>query len=123
MGGKSRDEQTHGRVKEVPMTDELAELVDQAKAAFREKFGRDAGPGDPLFFDPEADEPQSLSAEKMDEMWRSVCDQAASDGIPPEFVYAMRKTGRVVTEENLEFLDPDELAEWEDAIDEYERRN
>lgn len=99
----------------------IADLLAQTRTAFREKFGRDPEPGDPLFFDPDADVPQELSAEKIEDTWKDLCDHAASQGIPPELVHAMRKTGRVVTEQNMHLLEPDELAEWQDAVDEYRR--
>ena len=34
----------------------------------------------------------------------------------------MNKTGRIVTEANLEFLTDSELQEWHDAVDEYRQR-
>ena len=42
-------------------------LAAQAEA-FKEKFGREPGPEDPLFFDPEADTPQPLSAQQVADM-------------------------------------------------------
>jgi hypothetical protein len=45
--------------------DERASLEAQLEA-FREKFGRDPKPGDPIFFDPEADEPELMPKEKFD---------------------------------------------------------
>jgi hypothetical protein len=34
------------------------------REAFRVKFGREPGPDDPVFFDPEADDPRRLGLEK-----------------------------------------------------------
>jgi hypothetical protein len=34
-------------------------------------------------------------------------------------VYAMNKTGRIVTDQNLRFLTDADLREWNDAVDEY----
>ncbi len=67
---------------------------------FREKFGRDPGPDDPVFFDPDADTPQELA----------------------EKVYAYRKTGLIVTEQNWGLLSKEQQQEWEAAIAEYEER-
>ena len=36
--------------------------------------------------------------------------------------YAMNKTGRIVTETNLKFLTDSDLQEWNDAVDEYNRK-
>ena len=40
-------------------------------------------------------------------------------GVRPEIVYAHRKTGLIVTEDNLDNLPADALAEWEAAVAEY----
>ena len=34
----------------------------------------------------------------------------------------MKKTGRIVTENNKQFLTPAELKEWNDAIEEYHQK-
>jgi hypothetical protein len=44
----------HGVVK---MTPEVHEALFQHREAFRAKFGRDPGPNDPVFFDPDATDP------------------------------------------------------------------
>ena len=36
--------------------------------------------------------------------------------------YVMNKTGRIVTEANLEFLTDSELLEWNDAVNEYRQK-
>ncbi|MDA1055708.1 MAG: hypothetical protein O3C40_35380 [Planctomycetota bacterium] len=41
-------------------------------------------------------------------------------GIDPAIIYATEKTGRLVTEENEDFLTDMELDEWSAAIEEYE---
>ena len=49
--------------------------------------------------------------------------QAAGDsGIDPAIVYAMNKTGRIVTETNVHFLTDAKLQEWDDAVDEYHQK-
>jgi hypothetical protein len=75
----------------IPINRETAEIIAQQKKLFREQFGREPGPDDPLFFD-------------------------------PSVVYAMNKTGRIVTEANLEFLTDTELQEWNDAVNEYRQK-
>ena len=68
---------------------EKAQLRAQ-KAAFREKFGRDPGPNDPLFFDPTKDEPEPL--EDIEEAVLAAMHKA---DLPPEFAYAFKKTGLI----------------------------
>jgi hypothetical protein len=105
----------------IPISHETAEIIAQQKKLFREQFGREPGPDDPLFFDPGVAAPQFLSDESIDEIWKKL--QAAGDsGIDPAIVYAMNKTGRIVTETNVHFLTDAELQEWNDAVDEYHQK-
>jgi len=47
------------------MDKELHEAIRQQLESFKEKFGREAGPDDPLFFDPDCDVPTSLTEAKV----------------------------------------------------------
>lgn len=55
--------------------------------------------------------------------------QSASDldlcdlGVDPAIIYAYEKTGRLITEENHHLLSDADLAEWNDAIEEHERKH
>jgi hypothetical protein len=40
--------------KAVPLNAEAQRAIQEQLRKFREKFGRDAGPEDPIFFDPDA---------------------------------------------------------------------
>jgi hypothetical protein len=86
---------------------------------FREKFGREPGPEDPLFFDPASSVPGFLSVESQEDTWRALVQAAGASGIDPALVYAMNKTGRIGTEQNMRFLTDAEIQEWNDAVDEY----
>src|SRR5690242_7321463 len=44
----------------VHLVPEQVEILEAQRVAFREKFGRDRGPNDPIFFDANADEPREL---------------------------------------------------------------
>ena len=61
--------------------------------------------------------PKFFSDESNDEIWKSLLQAAGDSGIDPAIVYAMNKTGRIVTETNLHFLTDAELQEWNDAVD------
>jgi hypothetical protein len=50
------------------MSPEAKELIERQEEAFRLKFGREMSPGDPIFFDPEADTPQPFSPEAIKDM-------------------------------------------------------
>jgi hypothetical protein len=108
-----------GNKKIIPMTPEAKAVFERQLEAFRVKFGRDPEPQDPVFFDPDADTPTQISEAKGDQYWRLIIGAAAKVGIDPAKIYAMHKTGRIVTEDNTQFLTDDELQEWNDAIDEY----
>lgn len=54
-GGKRR--------KAMPMTLELLGVLEARRAEFERKFGRPPQPGEPLFFDPEAEVPRRLPRE------------------------------------------------------------
>ncbi|MEU5430073.1 hypothetical protein AB0H73_31380 [Streptomyces olivoreticuli] len=79
---------------------ELKEALEGQLDAFREKFGREPGPGDPFFFDPDADEPTRLTKEHFDDMMLDMVEHAVEMGIDPAFLHAWREVGYVVTEEN-----------------------
>jgi len=84
---------------------------------FRKKFGRDPGPGDPVFFDPNADTPQPIPRAVLEQGMRDV-----AQFLPPHIAYAYLKLdGLLVTEENMHLIPPEDLAEWNAAIDEFFR--
>lgn len=51
------------RRKAPPMSLELIGVLEYRRDLFERKFGRPPQPGEPLFFDPEAEEPRRLSTE------------------------------------------------------------
>jgi site-specific recombinase XerD len=59
MKKKPRNGKKKSRPKRsVPLSDEALKVMEQQLEKFRQKFGRDPGPDDPVFFDAEADMPQ-----------------------------------------------------------------
>ena len=116
-GGK-RATEAHAK-KSIPIDHATAEAIAQQNRLFREKFGREPGPEDPLFFDPVSSVPESLSVESQEDTWRALVHAAGASGIEQALVYAMNKTGRIVTEQNMQFLTDAEIQEWNDAVDEY----
>lgn len=89
------------------------------REAFIEKFGREPGPDDPVFFDPDADEPRELDLESYE---KDLAEAMAAARIDPRLIYASRKTGLLVTEDNLDKLAEGALEEWNAALDEYDER-
>lgn len=74
------------------MTPEVADALRTQQQRFKEKFG--PGPGDPVFFDPDADTPQEMDAEKLDNVLIEAMVKADMD---PSYIYAFKKTGLLVT--------------------------
>lgn len=99
------------------MDERTREVLDAQRELFRVKFGREPGPGDPLFFDPDADEPRPLEAEGITADVVRAMEEA---GIHPRLIHAYRRTGLLVSEENINRLGPRELAEWRTALEEYD---
>ena len=108
-----------GEPKTIPLNAEAQRAIQEQLRKFREKFGREAGPEDPIFFDPDADTPQPISKAGLDEMTGQILSAAGKAAVRPELIYAMKKTGRIVTASNQDLLTDDELQEWQDAIEEY----
>jgi hypothetical protein len=50
----------------VPMTPRVHDALVEQRKAFVEKFGREPGPGDPVFFDPDKDVPTPIGPARMD---------------------------------------------------------
>ena len=103
----------------VPLSPEALEAIERQLEAFRRKFGRDPNDSDPILFDPDAADPVPLSDEKYERM---MIEAMAEVGISQAMIFAFKRTGRIVTESNKHLLTPEELREWNDAVDEYHRR-
>jgi hypothetical protein len=91
------------------------EVLEEQRRSFQEKFGRDWQPGDPVFFDPDADQPTPSSEKKI---VASVLEAMRKAGTPPQIIYAYRKTGLLLAEGVTPAHVP-ECKEWNAAIEEY----
>jgi hypothetical protein len=92
------------------------EVLRSQREAFRKKFGRDMQSGDPVFFDPDADEPTPMSSVGME---AEVLDAMRKAGLPPAFAYAYKKTGLLGFGDTSAWP-ADRLKEWNDAVKEYD---
>jgi hypothetical protein len=99
-----------------------AALLKEQFEAFRKKFGRDPKADDPIFFDPESDQPRPMPDSVMAEAFSELEAALNEIGAPPAVIYAVRKTNRLVTEENKRYLSAPEQEEWDAAISEYQMR-
>src|SRR5215467_13818440 len=98
----------------------IRDTVEQLRERFRQKFSRDPGPKDPIFFDPDSDSPVPLHPEARKELWERLADAfLQSREITPEIAYAMKKTGLLVTKQNEGLLTAAQRNAWWDALHEY----
>jgi hypothetical protein len=86
----------------------MRDVLDALRTAFIAKFGRAPGPADPVIFDSEKNVPTPVSKEA------DVLRAMQKAGLPPEFVYAYKKTGLLGVTGDKRQLKP-----WNDAVDEY----
>jgi hypothetical protein len=107
----------HGKT--IQLDGELAEAMREQHVAFVQKFDREPGRDDPLFFDANADTPQPI---KPQEVHIAMLQVMSASGMRPEIIYALEKTGRIVTRENMKYLTDAEIAEWNSAIAEHHKQ-
>lgn len=103
----------------VPLSPEAVAALEGQLQRFREKFGREPGPGDPVFFDPDKDVPTPMGEEKIMKKTIEVMRKA---GIREELVYAYEKSGIILNEKNLELAHPEDVRAFERAVEEYRRK-
>ncbi|MEI7059041.1 hypothetical protein WBG06_24685 [Nocardioides sp. CCNWLW239] len=85
---------------------------------FVEKFGREPTDDDPIFFDPNADEPRPMGEPDWDEILAAF-DAAGIDGAMGE---AYRELGFIVTEMNQHTFTAHEVELWNETVGKYMRK-
>jgi hypothetical protein len=93
----------------------------EQRLAFRRKFGREMGPDDPFFFDPDAETPQFRSPRDIDSALALLARLMGEAGVDPASIYAFRRT-RGLFPTNQTHLTHDEMREWNAALGEYESK-
>jgi hypothetical protein len=86
--------------------------------AFEDKFGRPPGPDDPVFFDPDADEPRPMPVAGME---RSTTAMLQAVGVCGAWIYACQHTDGLLPRPDGTFNTDADAREWNDAIDRYLR--
>ena len=85
FGGRLTDKQMmipgeHARV--IDLNEGAVEALEQQRQLFIEKFGREPGPNDPIFFDADEDEPTPITEERHEQLmdkWQANVDAAGLD--------------------------------------------
>ena len=104
----------HGTVyKAMPVPDELVEALEEQKQRFVQKYGREPGPDDHLFFD----------APPVEHLEHHLVQAMKQAGVDPAVIFAFERTGLLVTEENQHLISDRDRAEWEAAVLEYRIRH
>jgi hypothetical protein len=100
-----------------PQDKHLREAMERQAERFREKFGRDPGPEDPIFFDPDADEPRPFALDTATrEMAEELRHAGIAAGIDPSLIEAWCELGYVVTEETRHLFSANDIAAWDEAV-------
>ena len=100
------------------LNDKSVSILQEQLENFKRTFGRDPIGDEPIFFDPEkTDKPTKINLERLNEI---IVSQLRDSGASESYIYAFKKTGRIVTEENEHLLTKAEYKEWEDAAREYD---
>jgi hypothetical protein len=55
------------------------------------------------------------------ETFRQLVEALEVTGMPPEYVYAAKKTGRFIVEDNAHTFTSCQIDEWNDAVEEFHR--
>jgi hypothetical protein len=100
--------------------DEIAVYREQTEA-FRRKFGREMGPDDPFFFDPDSDTPQFRGPEDAEYAIDFLARLMAEAGVEAAAIYAFKRTGGLFPSGAMP-LDANDLLEWNAAVYEYQER-
>ena len=83
---------------------------------FEETFGRPPGPDDPLFFDPDAGQPQPVSLPGLESATVGMLEAA---GVCPAWIYAYQHTDGLLPRPDGSFATDRDQAEWDEAVGRY----
>ncbi|WP_143175411.1 hypothetical protein [Cryptosporangium aurantiacum] len=93
-------------------------LFSDQRERFRAKFGRDIEPGDPVFFDPEADTPVPYPPEKLNAALLAAAEKSG-DELTIALVRAAVEVGYFITDENEHLYSVQEIDAYEAAVSRY----
>jgi hypothetical protein len=102
----------------IPLDAGATAMLRELAERFEEKFGRPPGPDDPVFFDPDADEPTPVSALDLE---RSGTEMLEALGISPAWIYANQHTEGLLPRPDGTFRSDKDRAEWDEALTRYQR--
>jgi hypothetical protein len=95
---------------------DFAALAEEQKARFLARFKRDFTSRDPLFFDPDSDEPILIHREKLSPELLAAFEQASIQGA---MLYAQAKVGFFLSPMNYIVATDEDQELWEGALREF----
>lgn len=95
---------------------DLAGLLEERRSAFVARYGREPGPGDPVFFD--ADETESPRPWTEAEFREALARPGVAEelGLEPAVVAALLEVGYIVTEQNTHLFSAEEIRVFKAAV-------
>jgi hypothetical protein len=83
---------------------------------FRDKSGRDPRPEDPIFFDPDTDEPRPRPGHGVSRDDRGLRQTGRETGADPTLIEARCELGYVVTDDNRRLFSASDILAWEATV-------
>ncbi|MFI7166942.1 hypothetical protein ACIBM3_31255 [Rhodococcus erythropolis] len=103
-----------------PAAQDMRESMQELRREFTERFGREPGPEDPLFFDPVNDVPTEMPPEAAATQFDTMLDNMAAQTDDPTLqaqLRAAKDVGFILTESNMHLFSAHDIDAWEDALD------
>lgn len=100
--------------KKLQLSKEAKSALEESRAEFAQKFGRLPTADDPLFWDPDADEPTPMSEAHMRRM---MVNSMLDAEVAPHLIFAFATTGLCLTQDTLDAADDETRADWEWACE------
>ena len=96
-------------IREVPLSAEAVALLEARRQQFRQRFGRNPGPDERLFFE----------NPPLEQVEHHIVEAMKHAGIDPALIYAFEQTGLLVSEENEALISENDLRAWHEAVARY----
>ena len=99
--------------REIPLPAAALPLLEAQLQKFRQRFGRDPGPEDLVFFD----------APPLEQVEHQLVEALKQAGLDPAFIHAFETTGLLVTADNQHLIPEPDLQAWSAAVADYRARD
>jgi hypothetical protein len=96
--------------RQIPVSPQTLNLLEEQQHKFRQRFGREPGPDELLFFD----------APPLEQVEHRLVLAMQRAGLDPAFIHAFEQTGLLVTEDNQHVIAEKDLQAWHAAVAQYQ---